>query len=278
MRRVELAPGIGSSVLGFGCAPILGAVGARQAGRALETAFDAGVTHFDVARSYGYGEAEKFLGRFLRGKRDEAVVASKFGIRATWRAQAARPLKPLVRMLRPRRAAVQPQKAEAIAQPKSDPFHERIEITPENLASNLEKTLRALRTDYLDLYFVHEPLQPVKDPDGVLACAEQMKKEGKIRAFGVAFSRAARGSVASLLGHSSIWQFGCSPGMDDYAEIQRERGGCSNVLFSALSCRGELNADQALRRLWKDFPGSVVLCSMFTPDHIRANVRVAAEV
>lgn len=278
MRRVELVPGVGSSVLGFGCAPILGAVGAREAERALETAFDAGITHYDVARSYGYGEAEKFLGRFLRGKRDKVVIASKFGIRATWRAHLARPLKPLVRLLRPRRAVVSGPEVPATSETRRDPFHERIEITAENMVRNLEETLRALRTDHVDLYFVHEPMRPVRDPVGVLECAERLKKHGKIRGFGVAFSWEGRSAVARLLSESATcWQFGCSPGMDAYEEMQRERGDRGNVLFSALRHRGTESVAQTLRRLWHDFPRSVVLCSMFNPEHIRSNARAAED-
>ena len=57
MKKVELVKGIQSSVLGFGCAPILGSVGAKTATRAIDCAIDCGITHFDLARSYGYGEA-----------------------------------------------------------------------------------------------------------------------------------------------------------------------------------------------------------------------------
>ena len=105
MRRIELVPGIQSSVIGFGCAPILGAVGRIQAERAIDVALDVGINHFDVARSYGYGRAEAMLGSVLRGKRDQVVLATKFGIMASAAAYFLSPLKPLIRALRPRRSA-----------------------------------------------------------------------------------------------------------------------------------------------------------------------------
>ena len=159
MRKVEIATGVESSILGFGCAPILGAVGGKVATRALGIALDGGITHFDVARSYGYGEAESFLGKFFRGRRDEIVLASKFGIRATWRAGLLRPLKPLARAMG-RGSAPATSEPAAVAHPapaRRDLFHERIPLTPEEMHKSLEKSLRALRTDYLDLLSIHEP-------------------------------------------------------------------------------------------------------------------------
>jgi aryl-alcohol dehydrogenase-like predicted oxidoreductase len=46
----------------------------------LECAYDAGIRHFDTAPYYGYGEAERVLGEFLRGKRDQVTITTKFGI------------------------------------------------------------------------------------------------------------------------------------------------------------------------------------------------------
>src|SRR5580692_13107372 len=68
------------SRLGFGCAPMGSRYGKRESLRALGEAFDRGVTYFDVARSYGYGDAEGILGSFIRDKRDRVIVATKFGI------------------------------------------------------------------------------------------------------------------------------------------------------------------------------------------------------
>ena len=62
-ERAIAVPGVGIKipVLGFGCSSLTG-TGRKNADRLLGTAFDAGVRHFDVARYYGYGEAEKILG------------------------------------------------------------------------------------------------------------------------------------------------------------------------------------------------------------------------
>src|SRR3990170_3473308 len=100
MRTIELVKGIHSSVLGFGCAPILGSVDSKKAQRSLDFALACGINHLDLARSYGYGEAEHFVGTVIKNRRDKLVLASKFGIVANWKAKLLRPIKPIVRLLK----------------------------------------------------------------------------------------------------------------------------------------------------------------------------------
>jgi len=75
-------PGSGrvTTRLGFGGSGLMGGLSERDSLRLLETAFDAGIRHFDVAPAYGHGQAEGCLGEFLRGKRDQVTVATKYGI------------------------------------------------------------------------------------------------------------------------------------------------------------------------------------------------------
>src|SRR6266700_3055313 len=66
--------------LGFGCGNLMGATGRRGSLKLLETAYDAGIRHFDVAPMYGYGEAESCLGDFLARHRGEITITTKYGI------------------------------------------------------------------------------------------------------------------------------------------------------------------------------------------------------
>jgi aryl-alcohol dehydrogenase-like predicted oxidoreductase len=69
MRSVALGlDGMNASVLGFGCSAVLGRAGRRASLAALGAAYEAGITFYDTARSYGYGESEALLGEFLRGR------------------------------------------------------------------------------------------------------------------------------------------------------------------------------------------------------------------
>src|SRR5271168_2742577 len=100
MDYVPLIPGSPpSSRLGFGCGSVMGRVGRAQSLRAIGAALDAGVTHFDVARLYGYGEAEALVGEALHGKRERVVIASKFGLNPPRSAGVLRALKPLAQQL-----------------------------------------------------------------------------------------------------------------------------------------------------------------------------------
>ncbi|HEY3704736.1 MAG TPA: aldo/keto reductase, partial [Terracidiphilus sp.] len=59
---------ITTSVLGFGCGSVLGRVGRNESLRAMHLAWQSGMSLFETAPSYGFGEAESLLGGFLSGK------------------------------------------------------------------------------------------------------------------------------------------------------------------------------------------------------------------
>lgn len=71
---------VSAANFGFGCSGLMGRLNLRESVRLLEAAFDAGITYFDVARSYGYGAAERAVGAFARNKRDRISIATKFGL------------------------------------------------------------------------------------------------------------------------------------------------------------------------------------------------------
>lgn len=278
MRKIELVKGIESSVLGFGCAPILGSISGDVGRKALETAMDSGINHLDIARSYGYGAAEDFVGKLISGKRDKLVIASKFGIKANWKAKLLGPIKPVVRMLR-KRGTKQPDMKGVennTSASVADVFHDRIELNSNEMITSLESSLRALKTDYLDYFFVHEPLDSLSNIDELLETAEKLKKAGKIRALGLAYMRDQQHLHEAYLHRFDILQFNNSPGSVGYSETLQTRGNESNIIFSPM--RGgntNLKPGQKLQQLFADFPKSVILCSMFNQKHILANSQLA---
>ncbi|KUJ70189.1 aldo/keto reductase, partial [Streptomyces albus subsp. albus] len=121
--------------------------------RTLRRAVDLGVTHLDTAEVYGPYVNEELVGRALRGRRDEAVLATKFGLVS----HSGRP------------------------GPDS---------TPANVRTAVEGSLRRLGTDRIDLYYQHrvDPGTPVEETVGALS---ELVAAGKILHIGLSEASAA---------------------------------------------------------------------------------------
>jgi aryl-alcohol dehydrogenase-like predicted oxidoreductase len=78
--RVLGRSGLRVSAIGLGCNPFGNEVDAATAHRIVDTAIDLGVTYFDTADAYYDGRSEEYLGRALAGRRDQVIVATKFGL------------------------------------------------------------------------------------------------------------------------------------------------------------------------------------------------------
>jgi aryl-alcohol dehydrogenase-like predicted oxidoreductase len=210
MRTVAFdGGGLGISRLGFGCAPVMGKVGKRQALDAMACAFDLGVTHFDIARSYGFGDAEAVLGEFIRGRRDRVTVASKFGIvpPVLSRLQRlARPVvRPLLKGLAPFRQKVRNASAGLLAARCFDLAYAR---------QCLETTLRNLGTERLDIYLLHEPdLDTLSGESELRGFLDDSVRAGRIRAWGMGHPH-AHGAVATD-GGGRVLQFEAPASSED---------------------------------------------------------------
>ncbi|MEV7010662.1 aldo/keto reductase [Streptosporangium sp. NPDC051022] len=133
------------SRLGIGCSNFGKRCDADAAADVVRTALDMGVNFFDVADVYGNGTAESLLARGLGGRRDEAIIATKFG--------------------------------HATKEPREP--HER-GGHPRNVIASAEASLRALRTDYIDLYQIHEP-DPTVPIAETLGALRTLVEQGKVR-------------------------------------------------------------------------------------------------
>jgi len=138
------ALGLGCMGLGFG----YGRVDLAEAERAIRTAVDAGVTLFDTADIYGRGRSEEMLGRVLGPIRDQVTLASKVGLKAWSGVPTGR------------------------------------DGTPRHIRRNVDRSLARLRTDHLDLYYLHrvDPRVPVEESVGALA---ELVQAGKVRHIGI---------------------------------------------------------------------------------------------
>lgn len=194
MIYTHLAPALPpSSILGFGCAGIMGRVGRAESLRAIATALDHGITHFDVARSYGYGEAEALLGEALRGRRDRVVVATKLGIEPPRAATTLARLKPLAQ----RAIAAFPILRPLVRHAASSGVA-RHRFSVESARRSLTASLAALRTDYIDILLLHEPAPEDVDA-GLIEFLEDAVGRGQLRACGVT------GTLRTTLALQQAW-------------------------------------------------------------------------
>lgn len=144
MELVDLgASGLRVSRVGLGCNNFGGRLDLARTRAVVEAALDAGVTVFDTAAVYGNGGgSERFLGEILDGRRDEVILATKFG----WGTEPGRGSR-------------------------------------ENVLRSIDESLERLRTDHVDLYYLHrpDPDTPVSETLGALA---EVVRAGKARAVG----------------------------------------------------------------------------------------------
>jgi aryl-alcohol dehydrogenase-like predicted oxidoreductase len=139
------------SVVGLGCNNFGGRIDLLRTRAVVDAAIDAGITLFDTAEMYGKdGGSELALGEVLAGRRDKVVLATKFGH----------------------------QKVDMGYGPAAGAKGGRGYI---RLA--VEKSLRRLRTDYIDLYQLHtpDPLTPIEE---TIAALDELVAEGKVRYIG----------------------------------------------------------------------------------------------
>jgi len=166
-------------VLGFGCSALTGS-SRKIADRLLQTAFDSGIRHFDVARYYGYGESEKILGAFLKSRRSEVTITTKFGIQPPRRASALgmalRAGRRILRLLPSARKLVQ-TRTQGLARGGA--------FSVDDARSSLDTSLRELGTNDVDFFLLHDHVVDDRPADELVEFLEGAVKAGKIRRFGI---------------------------------------------------------------------------------------------
>ena len=173
----------GDSVVGYG------RVDDAESIRAIHLALDLGVTFFDTADAYGCGHSERILGQAVSGRRDQVIIATKFGYIPN----------------------------EATRQIEGE------SADPEYIRQACEASLRRLQTDYIDLYQLHiwdyaiERLPEIRDT------LEELVAEGKIRYYGFSTDDLERAEVFTSGDHFVAMQHGLNvlgedPGCIDFCQ------------------------------------------------------------
>ena len=176
--------GLDVSAIGFGCWAIggpafrdgnpigWGRVDDDESVAAIEAALDAGVTFFDTANVYGAGHSERVLGRALAARRDDVVIATKFG------------------------NLVDEASRQAVGR----------DASPESIRQQCDESLGRLGTDVIDLYQFHTGDYDLQRAEEVVATLEGLVAEGKIRAFGWSTDDPERAKVFARSPHCAAVQ------------------------------------------------------------------------
>jgi len=183
MQIISLgSSGLALSVLGFGTAGLL-RVGRRHRQNTLAAALASGITHFDTAPIYGLGESERALGQFLRGRRAQVTVTTKFGLQVAPNAARLAILQGAARALIARAPGVRRLLAR-----RSSSLYTAPTFTVDTVRASLERSLQALGTDHVDLFLAHECSSSALPSPDLMGFLDDMRRAGKIREFGVASS------------------------------------------------------------------------------------------
>ncbi|GAA4329311.1 aldo/keto reductase [Mucilaginibacter gynuensis] len=146
---------IGLGAMGMSAYYTMGEGNEAESIKTIHRAIELGVTLIDTAEVYGPYTNEELVGKALKGKRDQVVMATKFGV------------------ISHRNGGIN-----------------AMDSNPDNIRVAVEGSLRRLQTDYIDLYYQHrvDPNTPIEDTVGTLS---QLVKEGKIRHIGLSEAGAA---------------------------------------------------------------------------------------
>ncbi len=178
--RIFGSTGIKVSEIGLGCSGIGGGVfyrDDRESIRVLHRAFDLGINFYDTADSYGYGSSEELIGRAFKGERNRIIIASKVGQMPSSLSRIGEILLPV---LQPVRRIIQPFKV-AISRAS----RQRQDFSSAHIKRSIERSLRRLQTEYIDIYQLHNPPTCVLERGEVFETLDYLKNQGKVRFYGV---------------------------------------------------------------------------------------------
>jgi aryl-alcohol dehydrogenase-like predicted oxidoreductase len=168
------------SVIGFGC----NRIGRHWRGEAhgevaatIESAFEQGINFYDTADNYCVGDSERFLGEVFHHRRDKVILCSKVGHKL-W---ASLPFDRWMGWLG--RASRRYRVLEDVPFIRSSGL--RWNYLPRFVEMALEGSLRRLRADYLDVFYLHNPPPEVVRNGAALEALEKLKQKGLIRHYGV---------------------------------------------------------------------------------------------
>ena len=246
--------GIEVSAIGVGCWEIGGGYGSieeQEFTAAVHTALDLGITCFDTAEAYGFGASERSLAKALGDRRKDAVVVTKFGI------------------------------GYKEAPNYRDSSRERVMVS-------IEKSLKNLNTDYVDVYMVHWP--DLNTPlDETMRALDDIVQQGKARAIGISNFRRAQIETSMTTRRVDVAQY-CwnmfDRRMDQEILPYCRENNMGVMAYGSLAYglltgtfRADMTFDEGDWRARQGRMGGINLFqTMFGPDHFPNNIKAVEEL
>lgn len=168
--------------LGFGCASLGSRVSARDGLAALERALDEGITWFDLAPSYGDGQAESVFSSFAARHPDRLRILTKVGVAPAGQSLAARALKPIAQ----RMVDAFPKVRSLAARGRDSAT--RFPLTGSSIIGSIEGSLKRLRVEAVHVCALHDPDPADLQREDVARALEEIVTRGLAAKTGIAGS------------------------------------------------------------------------------------------
>lgn len=266
--------------LGFGCVALSTLASPRASRELLEGVFQLGLRHFDTAPIYGRGYSERLLGDFLRDKRDRVSIATKFGL-----APPRPPLLPngiamrLAALHRRLRPPPQPSPAEAASPMPAPAEPSSRRIGRAEVEASFDASRRALGTDHIDLYLLHEEVPSSLEP-AALDFLLELKASKRIGQLGLAANGSRYLGLAEAdLGPWDVLQYEFGPAWPAHAGLMQQFPGKTHIFHSCLkgvprTAGGGSEPGRVLAGCLSANPAGRVLFSSTSLAHVLDNLRV----
>lgn len=265
--------------LGFGTAAIMGRVSRRHGAEALERAYGAGIRHFDTARSYGWGSAEGVIGAFLRNHpRADIRLVTKCGILPVRQS----PMLDLAKAVARTAIAVAPGLRSRVRRIASaGALQPTYTYDLDTLSASLRTSLDQLGLTYIDDLLLHNFDPGTPGLEDVVAWFRGLRRSDIIRRFGFSLHGdlltgleflARRDLLAdttiqvpvsdALLDLPAEWRSVRFVAHSPFAFLARHAGSATKIR----------TLGDVLLKLGDSCRCDAVVCAMYNPDHLQANV------
>jgi aryl-alcohol dehydrogenase-like predicted oxidoreductase len=268
--------------LGFGCASIMGRVDKATSLKALDFAYEHGIRYFDTARSYGWGDGEKFLGEFLRKKkREDYTITTKCGLLPQPRSS----LNSFIRTVGRNVISSIPMSHNLVRGIASKSVQPSSSFELSKLKNSFYTSLSELNIEYIDTLLLHNFSLNCSNINEILDLFISLCLDGKLRKIGVSIGDNHLNEMLSLIDSTFLNdQFVLQVPATMKFSLETRYDSICRIIHSPFNIssqteieQNQVNAPQEdshslFKKYIENINPDVIVCSMFNLEHIKQNV------